>query len=101
MKHVDGMVHDVLQCTVEMGKGFGAAGETERLAEVVSTGFAIIAIVAHDACLNGDPLAWGQRGYPWGYRRHYPGGFMAKNERGAKCKVAVSTVHVIVHYNRG
>lgn len=56
MENVCGVVHTVLEGTVEMGEGFGTAAEPHALAEVVATLFAVVAVVAHDAGLDGYSL---------------------------------------------
>lgn len=59
------MIHTALESAVQVGEGLGAAAETHTLAKVISTLFAVIAMIAHDASFDSDTLAWDEIFNPW------------------------------------
>lgn len=59
------MIHTVLKCPVKMGEGLGTAGEAHAFAEVVASRLAIVAVLAHDTCLDCNALT--------GYKVFYAG----------------------------
>jgi hypothetical protein len=91
------MVHERLERAVGVGESFGTATEAHFLAEVVSTSRAIIAFVAHDAGLNGDPLADHETLDPRAHCGDDTRCFMTQNKWSLESKVAIPAVEIIMH----
>ena len=97
MKDVGWMVHTILEGPVEMRECFGTAAETHTLAEVISTLFAVITMIAHDTSFDCDSLAWYKvfdSGPDGGY---YSSCFVAQHERSSKGVFAVPTMQVVMY----
>lgn len=96
MEDMGGVVHALLEGAVEVGEGLRATGEAHALAEVVSTLCAVVAVVAHDAGLNGDTLAGDEVLHAWTDGGDDTGGFMAEDEGSLYGEVTVSAVEIVV-----
>lgn len=101
MQDMRGVIHSVLQSTVEMWECLGAAAEAHVLAEVVATFVAVAAVVAHDASLDGDSLTDDKVFDTWAYGCDDSRGFMAEDEGRLESKVSVSTMEIVVDCRHG
>lgn len=101
VKNVCRMVHTLLKRAVQMRECLCTASETETLAKVVAAGRAVVAIAAHDACLDGHALTGNDIRNAWPYGGDDTCCLMPENEGGLKSKVAISTMHVIMNYRSG
>jgi hypothetical protein len=97
MQDVRRVVQNGLECAVEMGESLGGWAEAELFAEVVSATGTVRAVVAHDACLDGDALADVAIA-----NARTDGGddswcFVAEDERCLEGKVTIAAVCIVVH----
>lgn len=90
------MVHALLEGAIEVREGLRATGEAHALAEVVSALRAVVAVVAHDAGLNGDTLTGDEVLHAWADGGDDTGGFVAEDEGCLYGEVTVSAVEIVV-----
>ena len=57
MEDMSGVIHAVLESAIEMRKRLGTAAKAHVLAEVVSALGTVVAVVAHNAGLDCNPLS--------------------------------------------
>lgn len=81
-----------------MGKRFCTGAKTHAFAEVISTLFAIIAMVAHDAGFDSNSLAWNDVFYASPNGSDDACCFVAENHGCLYSKITISSVKVIVHW---
>lgn len=81
-----------------MRERFSAAAETHAFTEVVTTLFAIVTVVTHDASLDGYTLSWNEVFDASTYCGDDTGCLVTQDERGLDSKVAIPTTEVIVNY---
>lgn len=98
MENVCWVIHAVLESAVEVWEGLCAAAESHVLAEVVATLGAVVAVVAHDACLYCDTLTDDKVLYSRSHRCHDASCFMTEYERRLESKVSVASVNVVMHW---
>lgn len=94
---MSGVIHVCLESAVGVGKCLGAAAEAHLLAEVVPARYAVVALVAHDAGLNGDPLADHEALDPRAHCSDDTGCFVTQDEWSLQGKVAIPPVEIVVH----
>ena len=93
------MVHAVLQRPVEVGESLCAAAEAHAGAEVVAAGVAVLALVAHDAGLDRDALAWDEVFYARADGGDDPSGFVAEDHGGLQGEIAVPAMGIVVDWD--
>lgn len=94
------VVHTVLEGPVEMGEGFGTAAEAHAFAEVVTTLFAVVAVIAHHAGLDGDTLANNNVFDAWAYSGDDAACFVAQHHGCLHGKVPVAAMEIVVDCNK-
>jgi hypothetical protein len=57
MKNMCWVVHAILEGPVQVRERFGTAAEAHPLAEVIPSIFAVITVITHNPCLDGNTLA--------------------------------------------
>jgi hypothetical protein len=97
MKDVCGMVHTILKGPVEMREGASAAAEPHTLAKVISTLFAVIAVIAHDTSFNCDPLAWYKIFHAGTDSGHYAPRFVTQHEWRLYREVAIPPIQIVMY----
>lgn len=80
-----------------MGEGLGTAGEAHAFAEVVASRLAVIAVFAHDACLDCNALTWYEMFYSRTNRDDHTCRLVAEDERGLDGKVTISPFEVVMN----
>jgi len=94
------VVHVLLEGSIKVGEGLGAASEAETLAEVVTTLGAEATVVAHNTSLDGYSLADHEVPNTGTNRGHDASGFVAENQGCLKGKVAVPAMDIIMDWQR-
>ena len=90
------MVHILLEGTIEVGEGLGAAREPETLAEVVTTLGAKATVVTHDAGLDGYSLADHDVLDARTNRGYDASGFMTEDHGCLEGEIAVPAMDIIM-----
>lgn len=80
-----------------MREALGTTGEAHALAEVIASRVAVIAMFAHDACLNCDALTRYEICHTRANRDNDACGLVAEDEGGLDGKVAIPPFQVIVN----
>ena len=90
------MVHVLLEGAIEVGESFGATGEPETLAEVITTLRAEATVVAHDAGFDGYSLADHEVLNARTDGGYDAGGFVTEDHGCLEGKVAVPAMDIIM-----
>ena len=90
------VVHILLEGSIEVGEGLGAACKPETLAEVVTTLGAVTTVVAHDPSLDGYSLANHKVLNTGTNSGHNARGFVAEDQGRLKGEVTVPAMSIIV-----
>jgi hypothetical protein len=98
VENVGWVVHVLLEGSVEVGEGLGAAGKPETLAKVVTTLGAVATWVAHDTGLDGYSLADHKVLNTRTNRGHNASRFVTEDQGCLKGEVAVPSVDIIMDW---
>lgn len=90
------VVHAILEGSVRVWECFCAAAEAHVLAKVVAAFVAVVAVIAHDACFNGDALARDEVLHARPDCSDDTGRLVAEYERLLHDKITVAAVDVVV-----
>ena len=96
MEDVGWVVHVLLEGSIKVGECFGATGEPETLAEVVSTLGAEATVIAHDTGLDGYSLADHEVLNTSTDRGHDAGGFVTEDHGCLEGEITVPAVNIIM-----
>ena len=95
---MSGVVHPILEGSVQMRERFGRRSEAHVFAKVVTTFLAIRAFTTHDAGFDGDALADDKVLYAWSDGGDDSGGLMPEYQGCLEGKVTVTSVDVIMNW---